>query len=57
MNKIKVLMKVAEEKFHELEEVKCKDDQLNKLSEENKIETISSRRWESKKFGFQNKMQ
>ena len=26
MNKIEVLLKVAEEKFHELEEVKCKDD-------------------------------
>ena len=40
-------MKVAEEKFNELEEVKCKDDELNRLSEENKIETISC-----KKFGF-----
>ena len=38
-------MKVAEEKLNEVEEVKCKDDELNRLSEENEIETISSKKF------------
>ena len=37
-------MKVAEEKLNEVE-VKCKDDELNRLSEENEIETISSKKF------------
>ena len=39
-------MKVAGEKLNELEEVKSKNDKLNKLSEENKIETISFKKFE-----------